>query len=79
MTNGLFCSPARQSSRIEGEGERHLRPGDHALIAANRAHRVTWTAKNEPTILAGRIISSEFTSAIDALADVPLTQGFGRC
>jgi cupin 2 domain-containing protein len=36
--------------RIEGEPERHLRPADHALIAANRAHWVTWTAKNEPTI-----------------------------
>ena len=36
--------------RIEGELERHLRPGDQALIAANRAHWVTWTAKNEPTI-----------------------------
>ena len=36
--------------RIEGERERRLRPSDHALIAANRAHWVTWTAKNEPTI-----------------------------
>jgi cupin 2 domain-containing protein len=30
--------------RIEGEGERNLRPGDHVLIG------VTWTAKDEPTI-----------------------------
>ena len=36
--------------RIEGEGERNLRPGDHVLIAAHRAHWVTWTAKNCPTI-----------------------------
>ena len=36
--------------RIEGEGERHLRPGDHVLIAAHRPHWVTWTAKDEPTI-----------------------------
>jgi cupin 2 domain-containing protein len=27
--------------RIEGESERYLRPGDHMLIAANRAHWVT--------------------------------------
>jgi cupin 2 domain-containing protein len=31
--------------RIEGEGARTLRPGDHVLIAAHRAHWVTWTAK----------------------------------
>jgi cupin 2 domain-containing protein len=36
--------------RIEGESERNLRPGDHAFIAAGRAHWVTWTEKNEPTI-----------------------------
>ena len=36
--------------RIEGEGERNLRPGDHVLIAAHRTHWVTWTAKDEPTI-----------------------------
>ena len=36
--------------RIEGEGERDLRPGDHVLIAAHRAHWVTWTAKDQPTI-----------------------------
>jgi quercetin dioxygenase-like cupin family protein len=36
--------------RIEGEGERDLRPGDHVLIAAHRSHWVTWTAKDEPTI-----------------------------
>ena len=36
--------------RIEGEGERKLRPGDHAFIAAHRPHWVTWTAKDEPTI-----------------------------
>ncbi|MGA7489282.1 MAG: cupin domain-containing protein [Xanthobacteraceae bacterium] len=35
---------------IEGEGERDLRPGDHVLIPAHRPHRVTWTAKNGPTI-----------------------------
>ena len=36
--------------RIEGEGERDLRPGDHVLIAAHRAHWVTYTARDEPTI-----------------------------
>jgi cupin 2 domain-containing protein len=36
--------------RLEGEDERHLRPGDQVLIAAHRAHWVTWTAKDEPTI-----------------------------
>ena len=35
---------------IEAEGERDLRPGDHVLIAAHRRHRVTRTAKGEPTI-----------------------------
>jgi cupin 2 domain-containing protein len=36
--------------RIEGEGERDLRPGDHVLIGAHRAHWVTFTARDEPTI-----------------------------
>src|SRR5262249_3027387 len=36
--------------RIEGGDERHLRPGDHVLIAAHRAHWVTWTAKDKPTV-----------------------------
>jgi cupin 2 domain-containing protein len=36
--------------RLEGEGERDLRPGDHILIAAHRAHWVTYTAKDELTI-----------------------------
>jgi cupin 2 domain-containing protein len=36
--------------RIEGEDERDLRSGDHVLIAANRAHWVTWTAKDKPTV-----------------------------
>jgi cupin 2 domain-containing protein len=35
---------------IEGEGERNLRPGDYVLIPAHRLHRVTWTAKDEPTV-----------------------------
>ena len=35
---------------IEGEGERDLRRGDQVLIPANRPHRVTWTAKGEPTV-----------------------------
>ena len=35
---------------IDGEGERDLRPGDHVLLPARRRHRVTWTAKHEPTI-----------------------------
>jgi cupin 2 domain-containing protein len=36
--------------RIDGEGERNLRPGDHLLIPAHRSHWVTWTARDEPTI-----------------------------
>jgi cupin 2 domain-containing protein len=36
--------------RIDGEAERNLRPGDHVFIAAHRAHWVTRTAKDEPTI-----------------------------
>jgi cupin 2 domain-containing protein len=36
--------------RIEGEDDRNLRPGDHVLIAAHRAHWVTYTAKDKPTI-----------------------------
>jgi cupin 2 domain-containing protein len=36
--------------RIEGEGDRNLRPGDHVLIKAHRAHWVTWTARDEPTV-----------------------------
>jgi cupin 2 domain-containing protein len=35
---------------IEGEGECELRPGDYFLIPAHRPHRVTWTAKSEPTV-----------------------------
>jgi cupin 2 domain-containing protein len=35
---------------IEGEGERDLRPGDYVLITARQPHRVTWTAKGEPTV-----------------------------
>src|SRR5215471_13119161 len=35
---------------IEGDGERDLRPGDYVLIPAHRSHRVTWTAKDEPTV-----------------------------
>ena len=35
---------------LEGEGERDLRPGDFVLIPAHRSHRVTWTAKGEPTV-----------------------------
>ena len=35
---------------IEGEGERDLRPGDYLLIPAHHSHRVTWTAKGEPTV-----------------------------
>jgi cupin 2 domain-containing protein len=35
---------------IEGEGDIDLRPGDHVLIPARRPHRVTWTAKGEPTV-----------------------------
>jgi cupin 2 domain-containing protein len=35
---------------LDGEGERDLRPGDFVLIPAHRSHRVTWTAKGEPTV-----------------------------
>jgi cupin 2 domain-containing protein len=35
---------------IEGEGEHKLRPGDYVLIPSHRPHRVTWTAKGEPTV-----------------------------
>jgi len=35
---------------IEGDGERDLCPGDYVLIPAHRSHRVTWTAKDEPTV-----------------------------
>lgn len=35
---------------IDGEGERELRPGDYLLIPAHCLHRVTWTAKDGPTI-----------------------------
>ena len=35
---------------IEEDGERDLRPGDYVLIPAHRSHRVTWTAKGEPTV-----------------------------
>jgi len=52
--------------RIEGEGERNLRPGDHILIPAHRAHWVTWTAKDEPTIwLAIHFPSLGLSAAVD--------------
>jgi cupin 2 domain-containing protein len=35
---------------IEGDGERELRPGDYVFIPAHRSHRVTCTAKAEPTV-----------------------------
>ena len=35
---------------IEGEGERDLRPGDYVFIPGRRLHRVTWTAKDQPTV-----------------------------
>jgi len=35
---------------IEGEGEIALAPGDRRLIPARAAHRVTWTAPDEPTV-----------------------------
>ena len=36
--------------RIDGESELNLRTGDHVLIAAHRAHWVTWTAKDQPKV-----------------------------
>ena len=35
---------------VDGEGELVLGPGDHVLIPAHRLHRVTWTARDEPTV-----------------------------
>jgi cupin 2 domain-containing protein len=35
---------------VDGDGEHDLYPGDHMLIPARRIHRVTRTAKDEPTI-----------------------------
>lgn len=35
---------------LEGEEEVTLRPGDNILIPAHLRHRVTWTAKDEPTV-----------------------------
>lgn len=35
---------------IDGEGERDLHPGDYLLIPAQRVHRVTRTAADEPTV-----------------------------
>jgi cupin 2 domain-containing protein len=35
---------------LEGEGERHLGPGDWVAIAAHARHRVTWTAPGRPTV-----------------------------
>jgi cupin 2 domain-containing protein len=35
---------------IDGMGERHLGAGDHVLLPAGCAHRVTRTAQDEPTV-----------------------------
>jgi cupin 2 domain-containing protein len=35
---------------VDGEGECHLRPGDHLMIPARCRHRVTWTAADEATV-----------------------------
>jgi cupin 2 domain-containing protein len=35
---------------VDGDGEHNLHPGDHMLIPAGRTHRVTRTAKDEPTV-----------------------------
>jgi cupin 2 domain-containing protein len=35
---------------IDGDGEHDLRSGDYMLIPGRRAHRVTRTASDEPTI-----------------------------
>ena len=35
---------------VDGDGEHDLHPGDHMLIPARRTHRVTRTAKDEPTV-----------------------------
>jgi cupin 2 domain-containing protein len=35
---------------VDGDGEHDLHPGDHMLIPGRRTHRVTRTAKDEPTI-----------------------------
>jgi cupin 2 domain-containing protein len=35
---------------VDGDDEHDLHPGDHILIPARRTHRVTRTAKDEPTV-----------------------------
>ena len=35
---------------VDGDGEHDLHPGDHILIPSRRTHRVTRTAKDEPTV-----------------------------
>jgi len=43
----------RGSAGLEIEGEPdlvELRAGDHLVLAANRRHRVAWTAYDEPTL-----------------------------
>jgi len=41
---------SRPRPPYRGEDERNLHPGDHVLIPAHRAHWVTWTAKDQPSI-----------------------------
>lgn len=36
--------------RFEGEGEVHLKAGDHRLIPAHKRHRVAWTPEDQETI-----------------------------
>ncbi len=35
---------------VEGEAECTLEPGGFAFLPARRRHRVTWTARGEPTV-----------------------------
>src|SRR5262245_36915125 len=35
---------------IDRNAERDHRPVDYVLIPAHRSHRITWTAKDEPTV-----------------------------
>ncbi len=35
---------------IEGEADRELKPGDYVFLPADKRHRVTFTAADEPTV-----------------------------
>ena len=75
MTNG--CSSRGPAGlRIEGERERNLRAGAHLLISAHRSQWVTYTANG--LLFGWRYTSLEFTSGVEAIADLALTLKYGR-